>query len=164
MINKKIRLIELFGGVGTQAMALHDLAIANGLKPGDIFEHYKLIEFDKYPVKSYNAIHGTNFEPMDITEISGEDIDVKEPEKYTAIWTYSFPCQDLSVAGKQLGMDEDSKTRSSLLWQVKRLLNEVSNLPDIFLMENVTQVHSKKNLSNFNKWIEFLESKGYHNY
>ena len=93
MINKKIRLIELFGGIGTQAMALHDLAIANGLNPEDVFEHYKLVEFDKYPVKSYNAIHGTNFEPMDITKIGGDDLGIAETDKYTYIMTYSFPCQ-----------------------------------------------------------------------
>lgn len=92
MINKKIRLVELFAGVGTQAMALRDLCKANGVNQDDVFETYKVIEFDKYPVKSYNAIHGTDIEPMDITKIKGEDLDVKEPDKYTAIWTYSFPC------------------------------------------------------------------------
>lgn len=92
MITNKIRLIELFGGVGCQSIALKDLAIANGLNPDDVYEHYRLVEFDKFPVKSYNAIHGTDFVPMDIQDIRGEDIDVKEPDKYTAIWTYSFPC------------------------------------------------------------------------
>jgi len=165
MINKKIRLIELFGGVGSQATALRDLAIANGLNPEDIFEHYKLVEFDKYPVKSYNAIHGTNFEPMDITEISGDDLGIDNQEKYIYLLTYSFPCQDLSVAGKQAGMDKGSGTRSGLLWEVERLLDELDpDLPDYLIMENVTQVHSKKNIDNFEKWIKFLESKGYHNY
>ena len=50
-IDKPIRLIELFGGIGSQAMALRDI--------GADFEHYKLIEFDKYAVQSYNAIHDT---------------------------------------------------------------------------------------------------------
>ena len=164
MIDKKIRLIELFSGVGTQALALRDLAIANGLNPDDVFEHYKSIEFDKYPVKSYNAIHGTNFEPMDITQIKGEDLGINDKDKFVYILTYSFPCQDLSVAGKGAGMDKGSGTRSGLLWEVERLLNETKNLPDYLIMENVTQVHGKKNLDNFNKWILFLESKGYHNY
>jgi len=164
MVAKKIRLVELFAGIGSQAMALRDLCIANGLNPDDVFETYKVIEFDKYPVKSYNAIHRTNIEPMDITNISGADLDVVEPEKYTTIWTYSFPCQDLSVAGRGAGMDKGAGTRSGLLWEVERLLNEVEHLPDVLLMENVAQVHGKKNLSNFNKWCEFLESKGYHNY
>jgi len=92
MINKKIRLIELFGGVGCQALALRDLAIASNLRPEDVFEHYRLVEFDKYPVKSYNAVHGTNFVPMDITEIKGEDLGIVDKDKYTYICTYSFPC------------------------------------------------------------------------
>lgn len=78
--------------------------------------------------------------------------------------TYSFPCQDLSVAGKQKGMVKGSGTRSGLLWEVERLLNEVDNLPQVLLMENVPQVHSKKNMNDFQKWIAFLESKGYSNY
>lgn len=164
MINKKIRLVELFAGIGSQAMALRDLCIANGIDSEEVFESYKVIEFDKYPVKSYNAIHGTNIVPTDITEIHGDDLDVKEPDKYVSIWTYSFPCQDLSVAGRGAGMDKGSGTRSGLLWEVERLLNEVDNLPDVLVMENVTQVHGKKNLNNFNQWCKFLESKGYHNH
>lgn len=167
MINKKIRLIELFGGVGTQAMALHDLAVANGLKPEDVFEHYKLVELDKYPVKSYNAVHGTNFEPMDITEITGKDLKIVNKDQYIYFITYSFPCTDLSLAGKQKGMERGSGTSSSLLWEVERLLNELDEenaLPQYLCMENVTQVHGKKNLPNFEEWIRFLESKGYHNY
>lgn len=155
-INNKIRLIELFAGVGSQAMALKRL--------GADFEHYKVVEFDKYAIKSYNAIHGTDFEPTDITKISGSDLKVVDTETFTYLLTYSFPCQDLSVAGKQKGMVKGSGTRSGLLWEVERLLNEVGNLPQVLLMENVPQVHGKKNMEDFQKWIAFLESKGYSNY
>lgn len=155
-INNKIRLIELFAGVGSQAMALKRL--------GTDFEHYKVVEFDKYAVKSYNAIHGTDFEPTDITQISGSDLKIVDTETFTYLLTYSFPCQDLSVAGKQKGMVKGSGTRSGLLWEVERLLNEVGNLPQVLLMENVPQVHGKKNIEDFQKWIAFLESKGYSNY
>jgi DNA (cytosine-5)-methyltransferase 1 len=78
--------------------------------------------------------------------------------------TYSFPCQDLSLAGKQKGMAKGEGTRSGLLWEVERLLNECTELPQILLMENVTQVHGKKNIEHFDEWIAFLESKGYSNY
>jgi site-specific DNA-cytosine methylase len=61
-------------------------------------------------------------------------------------------------------MVKGSGTRSGLLWEVERLLNEVDNLPQVLLMENVPQVHSKKNMDDFQKWIAFLESKGYSNY
>jgi DNA (cytosine-5)-methyltransferase 1 len=61
-------------------------------------------------------------------------------------------------------MEKGSGTRSGLLWEVERLLNECAELPQILLMENVPQVHGKKNKEHFDKWIEFLKSKGYSNY
>lgn len=155
-IKTPIRLIELFAGVGSQAMALRDL--------GTDFEHYRAVEFDKYAIKSYNAIHGTEFPPMDITKIQGSDLEIEDVEKFTYLMTYSFPCQDLSVAGKGKGMAKGDGTRSGLLWEVERLLNEVDNLPQVLVMENVPQVHGKKNIQDFEKWIQFLENKGYSNY
>jgi DNA (cytosine-5)-methyltransferase 1 len=155
-IDKPIRLIELFGGVGSQAMALRDLEAD--------FEHYRLVEYDKYPVMSYNAIHCTNFKPTDIREVHGEDLGIADTDKFTYIMTYSFPCQDLSVAGKMKGMTKGSGTRSGLLWEVERLLNETDNLPQVLLMENVPQVISDQNIADFRLWQDFLESKGYTNY
>lgn len=73
-------------------------------------------------------------------------------------------CQDLSVAGKGKGMTKGSGTRSGLLWEVERLLNEVDNLPQVLLMENVPQVHGEGNKKDFQNWIDFLASKGYSNY
>ena len=155
-IRNKVRLIELFAGIGAQAMALKRLGVP--------FEHYRSVEFDKYPVASYNAIHGTKFPPVDITKIHGKDLGIVDVENFTYLLTYSFPCQDLSVAGKGRGMTKGSGTRSGLLWEVERLLNEVENLPQVLLMENVPQVHGKKNIDDFRDWIAFLESKGYTNF
>lgn len=152
-INQSIRLIELFAGIGSQAMALKELGVE--------FEHYRVVEFDKYPLASYNAIHGTNFSTMDITKIHGSDLGIVDTDKFMYLLTYSFPCQDLSVAGKGKGMTKGTGTRSGLLWEVERLLNETENLPQVLVMENVTQVHSKKNMPDFQKWLDFLQSKGY---
>ena len=80
--------------------------------------------------------------------------------------TYSFPCQDLSIAGKGKGMS-DTSTRSGLLWEVERILNEcyeLGNLPQVLLMENVPQVHGENNLQDFIKWQLKLEELGYKNY
>ena len=82
-ITKPIRLIELFGGIGSQAMALERI--------GANFEHYRLVEFDKYAVSSYNAIHGTNFSTSDIREVKGVDLGITNTDKYCYILTYSFP-------------------------------------------------------------------------
>ena len=79
--------------------------------------------------------------------------------------TYSFPCQDLSVAGKMKGMTKGSGTRSGLLWEVERLLTECKELPQVLVMENVVQVHSPgENMKNFQLWIDFLTSLGYSSY
>lgn len=155
-IKKPIKLIELFAGVGSQAMALRNI--------GADFEHHKVVEFDKYAVASYNAIHGTDFPVTDITKINGDFLEITDTEKYCYLMTYSFPCTDLSLAGKQMGMKKGSGTRSGLLWEVERLLNETQNLPQVLLMENVPQVHAEVNKPDFDAWIEFLKSKGYVNF
>lgn len=158
-IKKPIRLIELFAGIGSQAMALRDLGVS--------FEHYRVAEIDRFAIRSYNAIHGTDFKPLDITQLHGADLGVVETNKYEYIVTYSFPCQDLSIAGKQKGMSKESSTRSGLLWEVERLLkelNEIGALPQILLMENVPDVIGTKNIKDFNEWYAFLESIGYQSY
>ena len=154
--NKPIRLIECFAGIGSQAKALTNLGVE--------FEHHVVCEFDEKAIKSYNAVHGTSFETSDITKLTGEDLNITDTDKFTYLLTYSFPCQDLSNAGKGAGMEKGSGTRSGLLWEVERLLNECTELPQVLLMENVPQVHGKKNIAHFEKWIDFLTSKGYSNY
>lgn len=67
-ITKPIRLIELFAGYGSQAMALKRI--------GAEFEHYKVVEFDKFAINSYNAVHGTDFKVTDIRDIHAEDLEV----------------------------------------------------------------------------------------
>ena len=82
-IDKPIRLIELFAGYGSQAIALENL--------GANFETYKVVEFDKYAVASYNAVHGTDFPVMDICKVKGGDLGITDKDKYEYILTYSFP-------------------------------------------------------------------------
>lgn len=81
------------------------------------------------------------------------------------LWTYSFPCQDISLAGKQAGIKEG--TRSGLLFEVERLLeickaNE--ELPEYLLLENVKNLVGKEFKSDFNIWLDKLEQLGYNNY
>lgn len=159
-ITKPIRLIELFAGYGSQAMALRDI--------GAQFEHYRVVEFDKYAIASYNAVHGTDFPPLDITQIHASDLNIRDTEKYCYFMTYSFPCTDLSTAGKQAGMKKGSGTRSGLLWEVERILCEIKEgggeLPQILFMENVPQVHADANKEDFQSWIDFLTGIGYVSY
>ena len=155
-IDKEIALIELFAGYGSQALALERLGVP--------FHHHLVCEFDPHAINLYNAIHGTDFAPSDIRDITGKDLDITEKDKYIYVCVYSFPCQDISIAGAMKGYAKGSSTRSGLLWEVERLLDTTENLPDVLLMENVSQVHGKRNLESFNAWIEYLDSKGYTSY
>ena len=164
-VEKPIRLITLFSGIGSQKMALRDI--------GADFERWRAVEFDKFAVAGYNAIHGTNFPVLDICNVTGKDLEIVDTDKYDYIFVHSFPCQALSLAGQRKGMKEGSGTSSSLLWEVKRLLVECSDLsksdpkygmPKILLMENVPQVHSEQNIHDFEIWLNFLREKGYFNH
>lgn len=155
-IKNKVRLIELFAGIGAQAAALERLGVD--------FEHYRVVEFDEHAIKSYNAVHNTNFETSDITKITAKDLGIVDTDLLTYLLTYSFPCQDLSLAGKRKGMKKGESTRSGLLWEVERLLKECEELPQVLLMENVPQVAGTENLKDFQDWQQFLTHLGYMNY
>lgn len=144
-----LRLIELFAGIGSQTQALKNIGVP-----------YKVVaisEIDKYAIQSYEAIHGKVNNLGDIRAIEAlPDAD---------FWTYSFPCQDISVAGKGAGIKEG--TRSGLLFEVERLLiraAEDGTLPKYLLLENVKNLVSKKFKADFDRWLSFLSSLGYTNY
>lgn len=96
------------------------------------------------------------------------DIETEDDHSFMANGVIAHNCTDLSLAGKQRGMEKGSGTRSSMLWEVERLLNELrdsnSELPQILFMENVPQVINDKNIGNFHKWLDFLSSLGYTNH
>ena len=144
-----LRLIELFAGIGSQTQALTNIGIAHKV--------VAISEIDKYAIQSYEAMHGKANNLGDIRkieELPGADL-----------WTYSFPCQDISVAGKGAGIKEG--TRSGLLFEVERLLrvaSEKGTLPKYLLLENVKNLVSKKFKADFDKWLDFLAELGYTNY
>ena len=77
------------------------------------------------------------------------------------LFTYSFPCQDISVAGYQCGLNEDSGTRSSLLWECCKIIE--TKRPKYLMMENVKNLVGKRHKDNFLKFLDYLESLGYKN-
>lgn len=114
----------------------------------------------------YNAIKATH-NLVDVSKVAGNSLTMKERERVQVMLTYSFPCQDLSLAGKLCGMKEGSGTRSSMIWEVGRILTELKEekqLPDVLIMENVPTVCGEKNKEDFNKWLNFLENLGYQSY
>lgn len=144
-----LRLIELFAGIGSQTQALTNIGIAHKI--------VAISEIDKYAIQSYEAMHGKANNLGDIRKI--EELPPAD------LWTYSFPCQDISVAGKGAGIKEG--TRSGLLFEVERLLrvaSEKGTLPKYLLLENVKNLVSKKFKADFDKWLDFLSELGYTNY
>ena len=141
-----IRILELFGGIGACSKALERLRID--------YEIADYVEIDKYAVKSFNAIHNTNFEPQDICEWD-KDIEVD-------LIMHGSPCQDFSLAGKQAGGDKDSGTRSSLMYETIRIVEKLK--PKYVIWENVKNLLSKKHIHNFNAYLETMEQLGYTNY
>ena len=142
----KLKVLELFGGIGACSKALERLGID--------YEIADYVEIDKYAVKSYNAIHNTNFEPQDITTWD-KNIEVD-------LIMHGSPCQDFSLAGKQSGGDEGSGTRSSLMYETIRIVDKLK--PKYVIWENVKNVISKKHIHNFNNYIDRMNQLGYTSY
>lgn len=109
----------------------------------------------------FNSIMWSN-NLVDISRVNGKDLHIEREREH--LLTYSFPCQDLSLAGKGAGMEKGSGTRSGLLWEVERILSECEIKPQILLMENVTQVHGAGNENHFKQWLLRLEEMGYQSY
>lgn len=115
-------------------------------------------EFDKYAIKSYCAIHGETEEKNlgDITKV-----DISKLPKCDMI-THGSPCQDFSSAGLQAGGDEGTGTRSSLIWNSVKIIQQCQ--PKFVIWENVKNVLSKKHIHNFEKYLSTMEELGYVNY
>lgn len=125
-----------------------------------------LMKGEPYLRRAYNAMVASH-DLVDVSKVKGSDLAMRERERVQVMLTYSFPCQDLSLAGKRAGMDEGTGTRSSLLWQVRRILGEMAGMgqaPDFLMMENVPQVVSHDNARNMAEWQGFLSSLGYKSY
>ena len=94
------------------------------------------------------------------------DISKLEHLDYADFWTYSFPCTDISVAGKQEGIKQ-GQTRSGLLYEVQRLLeraNKMLALPKYLMLENVKNLVGKKFKPQFDEWVAWLNELGYNTY
>lgn len=144
-----ITINELFSGIGSQVAALRRIGVP--------YNVVGIAEIDKYAIQSYEAINGPTRNYGDISAVESLD--------YADLWTYSFPYQDLSVAGKQKGIKEG--TRSGLLLEVERLLlNAVKDgsAPKYLLLENVKNLVGKQFKPDFDKWLDTLDFLGYDNY
>lgn len=207
---KKLKIVELFSGIGSQARALENVGIK--------YDVQATCEWDIQAFIAYDAIHKDTIILNDIDKMDKEEVfkelcqytlsnNGKEPmsnktlhnyseevlkrvltaikrtnnlvdvsnikgkkmPEDTDLLTYSFPCQDLSNVGAfhgyNRGIDKNSGSRSSLIWQVGRILNEMKdskkNLPRYLVMENVPTLLSERHIDNFKLWIKELNNLGY---
>lgn len=144
---KKLTVNELFAGIGAFRKALINQNIPH--------EIVGISEIDKYAIKSYEAMYGKTRNYGDISKVERLD--------YADLWTYGFPCQDISLAGDMKGIVK-GETRSGLLHEVERLLEvaqEENTLPKFLIMENVKNLVLKKFIGDFQRWIERLSEFGY---
>lgn len=138
-----IKILELFGGIGACSKAFERLGIE--------YEIADYVDNDKFAVRSFNAIHDSNFEVQDITQWD-KQIDVD-------LIMHGSPCQDFSLSGKQAGGDEGSGTRSSLMYETIRIVGKLK--PKYVIWENVKNIISKKHVHNFNNYINRMSELGY---
>lgn len=143
---KELKVLELFGGIGAFTKALERQHI-----PHKVVDY---VDIDKYAVKSYNAMHGTSYEPQDIKEWD-KDLEVD-------VIMHGSPCQDFSVAGKGAGGDAGSGTRSSLMYETLRIVEKLK--PEYVIWENVKNLLSKKHRHNYFAYIEAMNNLGYKSY
>lgn len=150
----KLKAFEAFAGYGSQAMALERLS----RRHADFdFEVVGISEIDRYAIQAHRAVHGdgiTNY--GDISRIDW----VQVPD--FDLLTYSFPCTNISTAGRQEGLTENSGTSSSLLWECRRAIER--KRPKYLLMENVKALTQKKFRPDFERWQQTLRDLGYTNF
>lgn len=148
-----MKVLSLFSGIGAFEKALDNLQIP--------YELAGFSEIEKYAVKSYCAIHGVD-ESMNLGDIT--KIDEKELPKDIDLITYGFPCQDISLAGKQKGLfnDDGTQTRSGLFFEALRVIETTQ--PRVAIAENVKNLTGKKFKEQFKLVLKSLEEAGYTNY
>ena len=147
-----IKLLSLFSGIGAFEAALR--------RGGYQFETVNYCEIDPYASKAYSQIHGISedFNLHDVRQVNTLLMD------NINLMTWGWPCQDISVAGKQRGFkDNDGNlTRSGLFFQGLRILTELQ--PEYAIAENVKALTGKKFTAEFETVLTSLDKAGYNNY
>lgn len=148
-----MKVLSLFSGIGAFEKALDNIGIP--------YELVAFCEIDKYASKSYAAIHGVP-ESMNIGDIT--KVDEKKLPKDIDLITYGFPCQDISLAGRQKGLfnADGTQTRSGLFFEALRIIEETQ--PRVAIAENVKNLTSKKFALQFKIVLDSLYAAGYNNY
>ena len=141
-----IKILELFGGIGAPRKALINLGI----------EHKSIdyVEWNEKAVRTYNAMFDNNYKPQNVVGYT------LQPD----ILVHGSPCQDFSIAGKQYGGNVEDGTRSSLMFETIKIIENLGVWkPKVVIWENVKNALSKKMVSAFNRYLQDMERLGYTN-
>ncbi|MGG3628175.1 DNA (cytosine-5-)-methyltransferase [Bacillus licheniformis] len=141
-----IKILELFGGIGAPRKALVNLGVDH--------KAIDYVEIDEKAVRAYNALYDHRYKPQSVV---GYDL---RPD----VLVHGSPCQDFSRAGQRLGGNDEDKTRSSLMWETLRIIENMGNWkPKYVIWENVKGVLDKDMIHNFNKYLSKMNDLGYTN-
>ncbi|HGH8674975.1 TPA: DNA cytosine methyltransferase [Streptococcus pyogenes] len=142
----KVKILELFGGIGAIRKAFINLKI-----PYEVVDY---VEIDKACVKSYNALYGEDYKAKSV-------IGYKAPNEKIDLIMHGSPCQDFSRIGKKQGGVKNSGTRSSLLFETIRIIKEMKDKPKWIIWENVKGVLDRNMRDSFFIYLKDLENLGY---
>lgn len=143
---EEINVLELFGGIGAIRKAFIRQKISHRI--------VDYVEVDKNCVKSYNALYGEDFKPQDIVKYHS-------PDERIDFVMHGSPCQDFSRSGLKKGGEKGSGTRSSLLFETIRIIEEMKEKPKVVLWENVKGVLDKNMRASFFHYLKEMERLGY---
>ena len=151
-------IITTFSGYDSQLMAAD---VLKGRHPDFRWTCMGWSDIDKYACQMHNLVFPqfANRALGDITKIDWHTVSASLQGREVDLFTYSSPCQDISQAGKQMGLTEGSNTRSALLWRVADAVEVLR--PKYLLQENVAALVSQKFMPDFQKWLDKLSSLGY---
>lgn len=144
----ELNVLELFGGIGAIRKALIRQKISH--------KTVDYVEIDKNCVKSYNALYGEEFEPKSI-------VDYHPPDEKIDLLMHGSPCQDFSRSGLKKGGTKGSGTRSSLLFETIRIIEEMNIKPKVVFWENVKGVLDRNLRASFFHYLKEMERLGYEN-
>jgi DNA (cytosine-5)-methyltransferase 1 len=149
-----LKIGTFFSGIGSPEKALKRLTDENIISG---YEVMFFCEINSKAARSYCAIHNEdiNKNKVDINKIKGRDL------PYCDLWVGGFPCQDISNAGNRKGFDFDSTTRSSLGWEMIRLIKEVKDKPKFIIFENVASIMNKNFIKTLHLFMNDIEKLGY---
>ena len=140
------KILELFGGIGAPRKALVNLGIDH--------KAIDYVEINEQAVRAYNALYDNRHKPQSVV---GWNL---RPD----ILIHGSPCQDFSRSGKRLGGNDEDKTRSSLMWETLRIIENMGAwMPRYVIWENVTGVLDKDMIHSFNKYLVRMDELGYTN-